>query len=525
MTATRTCKNDPSHPETETVRTTSEVTKQPACEEKGETTYTAAFTNSAFAKQTKTVADIDPTGHTPGTPVKENEKAPTCTADGSYDEVTYCTVCRKELKRETKTVQATGHEWNAPTYEWASDNSTATAKRVCAHDASHEEKETVKTSSEVTKEPTCTEPGETTWTAAFTNKAFAGQTKTEANIPALGHEPGDPVTENAVPATEEADGCHDEVVYCARCGAELSRTTVTDKYVKPEFRSQSLVLSGQIGLNFFLELPELEGVDYGESYMEFTVGKDPAVYRDAFDPDDTNSDGSRYGFTCYVNSIQMADTITATFHYGDGKTAVKEYSVAQYIEFFDEHAGDFSEKTIALIHAIADYGHYEQIFLAEVNGWTVGDKYAEMKACYTDPYDYAAILAAVEDKAFVKTLDGSGVTKASYKLHLDSETTVDVFLTAKSGVTLTASAEFGGKTYEAVKQNDGRYLVRIPGISAHQLGDMITITGNAGGAFTVKVSALSYTRSVLNSGAAGKAAKDGVSALYAYYAAVLAYRA
>ena len=525
VTASRVCSRDASHTETETVRTTSEVTKQPTCEEKGETTYTAAFTNSAFTVQTKTVDDINATGHTPGTPVKENEKAPTCTAAGSYDEVTYCTVCRKELNRETKTVPATGHEWNAPTYEWASDNSTATAKRVCAHDASHEEKETVKTSSEVTKEPTCTEPGETTWTAAFTNKAFAGQTKTEANIPALGHEPCDPVTENAVPATEEADGCHDEVVYCARCGAELSRTTVTDKYVKPEFRSQSLVLSGQIGLNFFLELPELEGVDYGESYMEFTVGKDPAVYRDAFDPDDTNSDGTRYGFTCYVNSIQMADTITATFHYGDGKTAVKEYSVAQYIEFFDEHAGDFSEKTIALIHAIADYGHYEQIFLAEVNGWTVGDKYAEMKACYTDPYDYAAILAAVEDKAFVKTLDGSGVSKASYKLHLDSETTVDVFLTAESGVTLTASAEFGGKTYEAVKQNDGRYLVRIPGISAHQLGDMITITGNAGGAFTVKVSALSYTRSVLNSGTAGKAAKDGVSALYAYYAAVLAYRA
>ena len=53
---------------------------------------------------------------------------------------------------------------------------------------------------------------------------------------------------------------------------------------------------------------------------------------------------------------------------------------------------------------------------------------------------------------------------------------------------------------------------------------MITITGNAGGAFTVKVSALSYTRSVLNSTATNKAAKDGLSALYEYCTAVLAYR-
>ena len=36
--------------------------------------------------------------------------------------------------------------------------------------------------------------------------------------------------------------------------------------------------------------------------------------------------------------------------------------------------------------------------------------------------------------------------------------------------------------------------------------------------------ALAYVRSVLNSTATNKAAKDGLSALYEYYAAVLAYR-
>ena len=50
--------------------------------------------------------------HTPGTPVHENEIAATCTTDGSYDEVTYCTACHLETSRTPKTVPATGHSYN-----------------------------------------------------------------------------------------------------------------------------------------------------------------------------------------------------------------------------------------------------------------------------------------------------------------------------------------------------------------------------------------------------------------------------
>lgn len=48
-------------------------------------------------------------GHTPGDPVKEKEKEATCTADGQYDEVVYCSTCKAELSRETKTEPALGH--------------------------------------------------------------------------------------------------------------------------------------------------------------------------------------------------------------------------------------------------------------------------------------------------------------------------------------------------------------------------------------------------------------------------------
>ena len=47
--------------------------------------------------------------HTPGTAVRENEVASSCSAEGSYDEVIYCTECHEELSRETKTIDRHAH--------------------------------------------------------------------------------------------------------------------------------------------------------------------------------------------------------------------------------------------------------------------------------------------------------------------------------------------------------------------------------------------------------------------------------
>ena len=41
---------------------------------------------------------------TPAKAVKENEVAATCTAEGSYDSVVYCTVCGEELSRTSEVV-------------------------------------------------------------------------------------------------------------------------------------------------------------------------------------------------------------------------------------------------------------------------------------------------------------------------------------------------------------------------------------------------------------------------------------
>lgn len=60
-TATRVCANNSSHKETESGTITSKVKSNPSCGVNGVTTYTATFTNTAFTKQTKDIADIPKT--------------------------------------------------------------------------------------------------------------------------------------------------------------------------------------------------------------------------------------------------------------------------------------------------------------------------------------------------------------------------------------------------------------------------------------------------------------------------------
>ena len=139
VTATLPCLRDSQHNIVEEVYTSKQVTKKATCTEDGTVVYTTrAFSGDSFTRQTKTV-----------------------------------------------TVKATGHNWGEVTYTWSDDNSTVTATRVCANDPDHIETETVGVVSEVTKKATVTEKGETTFTAEFTNKAFATQKKTIADIEAL----------------------------------------------------------------------------------------------------------------------------------------------------------------------------------------------------------------------------------------------------------------------------------------------------------------------------------------------------
>ena len=79
------------------------TTTAPTCTAKGEERSDCSKCDHYVTRE---IAIID---HTKGNGVVENENAPSCTVDGSYDTVVYCLVCTKELSRVTTTVKANGH--------------------------------------------------------------------------------------------------------------------------------------------------------------------------------------------------------------------------------------------------------------------------------------------------------------------------------------------------------------------------------------------------------------------------------
>ena len=84
--------------------------------------------------------------HTPADAVIENKVDSTCTVDGRYESVVYCSVCGEEISRETIAITAPGHSYNT-----------------------------------VVTAPTCTEGGYTTYTCS------CGDSYVADHVAALGH--------------------------------------------------------------------------------------------------------------------------------------------------------------------------------------------------------------------------------------------------------------------------------------------------------------------------------------------------
>ena len=305
------------------------------------------------------------------------------------------------------------------------------------------------------------------------------------------------------------------------------------KVTAPEFRTHSLLLDGSLGVLFYMELPAIEGVDYNQSYMEFSVsGKDGVTTTDPFDAQDMNDAGTYHAFTCYVSSIQMADTITATFHYGDGQTVSQNYSVAQYVHDFDERLAGapeaFDETTVNLVHAMADYGHYMQPYLSNLRGWSIGGDHAEMPACteFTEEMRNAAREGSAPYAIEANIPEGGQVEKISMSLDLMSSTTLYIYAYT-DGADVTSITLADGTALPLQKISDGKWRAAIKQIMAHWLGDSFTVqvTTAGGTSVTTTLSACSFGQLTFTSEkyAGNVVAYDGATSLWRYYDAARSY--
>ena len=108
-------------------------TKAPTCMATGVETRVCA--NDASHTETRAIAK---TAHTPAAAVKENVKAATCIATGSYDSVVNCAVCGAEISRTKQSSPALGHSWGAwKVTKKATCTAAGTESRTCARDGAH----------------------------------------------------------------------------------------------------------------------------------------------------------------------------------------------------------------------------------------------------------------------------------------------------------------------------------------------------------------------------------------------------
>ena len=293
-------------------------------------------------------------------------------------------------------------------------------------------------------------------------------------------------------------------------GYSWNLTPVEQVDSEPKFKGHQLVLSGQIGMYFYMSIPE--GMTDGA--MTFTVG-DRTVTADGT----LQSDG-RYKFTCYVNSVEMAEEITATYTYtadGESKTVTDTTSVKEYLEVIINNEKGLAEYTAAtpLAKSIYNYGYYA---MQAVPG---GSKHPAMPDTYTGE---VTLITSLDGYAISATLDTDVITKASYSLDLESETAINFYLTtdselSKDNVSVTAPS---GTTFNyTVEKVGSRYRVQITGIGAHELGTEFALrTGNT----TISASAMTYVRQRLANANASEVTKNAAAALYAYYQEAINYR-
>jgi len=304
-------------------------------------------------------------------------------------------------------------------------------------------------------------------------------------------------------------------------GTQLTATCeVTVKEPTPEFSGHSMVLSGQIGVDFGIKLPD-EVEQYEGSYFIFTIGEGEKQETKRIEFDSSNKlDDTRYKGTVYISSIRMADKIVPEFHYTvDGEERViagEAYSAEDYIKEYMAVLGEDERysKMTAIIKSLADYGHYSQPSLSETNGWVIGEDYAEMGTYYTESYDYSAVREASEEYALQKPEGSEKIGDVKVQLRFGDEVTLYVYIYPKEGAELSVE-EIETSSGKAEKLSSGVMRVTMAKIKASRLAEerVIVAAGEE-----IEVSAMTYVNVILKSSSETITDKlrDTVCALYNY---------
>lgn len=302
----------------------------------------------------------------------------------------------------------------------------------------------------------------------------------------------------------------DDALRLASSNYEPSSDTV------PAFTGHSMQLSGQIGLQFFVEFPSDMNPDVNpdDCYMTFSdeYGHiDSTRHYDLILSNKTSSSTPYYYAQINISSIQMAEQITPVIHFDGGVVEGASYSAQDYINWGLDNFNPASRE-YKIICALADYGHYSQPYLSRIHEWNES-QYPTMSTCTTDSYDYDTVREATSAYEISAVTDTSVFSRITFALRFGDQVSIRVFFAPADGASISADAfTINGVAVPVVRDAAGRYVINITGIPVTMLGNSYIIAYGDG--ISVSVSPYSYVYAMLNTDTDYNDGKDLVCALY-----------
>lgn len=296
----------------------------------------------------------------------------------------------------------------------------------------------------------------------------------------------------------------DESGNCTKCGA---------KGLVPVFGGTDLVVARQLGLRFWLSVPDACGLKRDEASVTLSVGgKQHREVRLALSEAEAAQDGS-LGFTMPLSPLELAEPVTATLEW-DGDSAVAKSCTAV------ESAQSCDAARLTHAQDIVECGRSMQRYLSAANGWKLGKDYAEIVSPWEHAVNVDAAAKSLKAYRMEAPAKTSGIESVNMSVVFGPKASVNIYLKPRVSGTIRSATACWGEEYIPMKTlSDGRCLVRIEGISPEDFGNTIEIQGVCGHApFSLETSVLTYANLQMQ-----KSDKDDVriamAGLYRYYLA------
>lgn len=291
--------------------------------------------------------------------------------------------------------------------------------------------------------------------------------------------------------------------------------------------SHSMILAGRIGLKFLVDFPE--NYDTSSCYMVFT-SSDGRTIRVDYDKSETGEGfENKRAFTFYMNALELADTVTATLHYGDGKTTADVYSAISYISDTKSSSYGSDFFLMNLLYKLQAYGYYLQ-----KSGWNDGRTHTQIPIPVSTLIETNIPKTVIVDGCLEETIssvssynmkvtqEGTLIADVKLALSLNSQTDLKIAVKPASGVAITSDAS----EYSIVSiGNEDYYVFTAVEIGPKKLGESknITIKTDKGNA-TISVPPMYYVKQVLNSSSLETNQKNAMIAYYNYFDAAKRYK-